>query len=93
MPVLGIPRTNESIRKRLYEVFNELNLDVIVEMNSEVVQNLDLEINLLADTVNRFTATKLNNALKYINTKSIYPTSVIGRVPGEVSCRLSGVRR
>lgn len=74
-------------------MFNELNLDVIVEMNSEVVQNLDLEINLLADTVNRFTATKLNNALKYINTKSIYPTSVIGRVPGEVSCRLSGVRR
>lgn len=63
MVVLGIPRTKDSIRKRLYGLFKKLNFNVSVEMKSEVVQKLDLELNLLAGTVSRFTVTNTNNTL------------------------------
>lgn len=63
MVVLGIPRTKDSIRKRRYGLFKKLNFNVSVEMKSEVVQKLDLELNLLAGTVSRFTVTNTNNTL------------------------------
>lgn len=54
-------------KKKLFMLFKDLNLEITVEINTKIVQYLDVVFNLLTGTV--YPYMEPNTVLKYVNSK------------------------
>lgn len=87
MTVPNNRRANNTIQKKLFKIFKELGFKIMVEMDKKIFQYLNAESDLIAGTVSPYT--KPNAVIKYMNTKSNHPVSVIRHIPRGVECKIS----
>ena len=70
---------SEKIKKDIQKLFKENELDIIIQCNMKTVNYLDVTLNLENSTYRPYQ--KENNQIKYINTESNHPPSIIKQLP------------
>ena len=70
-------------------MFKENELDIIVQCNMKTVNYLDVTLNLENSTYHPYQ--KENDQIKYINTESNHPPSIIKQLPLSIEFRLSSL--
>ena len=70
-------------------MFKENELDIIIQCNMKVVNYLDVTLNLENSTYCPYQ--KENNQIKYIDTESNHPPSIIKQVPINIESQLSSL--
>ena len=64
-------RQNDGLKKQICEIFQKNELEIIVEVNSKVVDFLDITLELDSDVYKPFL--KPNNTLLYVHKDSNHP--------------------
>ena len=77
----------EKVKKDIQKLFKENELDIAIQCNMKTVNHLDVTLNLENSTYRPYQ--KENNQIKYINTESNYPPSIIKQLPLSIESRLS----
>ena len=78
---------SEKVKKDIQKLFKENALDIIIQCNMKTVNYLDVTLNLENSTYRPYQ--KENNQIKYINTESNHPPSIIKQLPLSIESRLS----
>ena len=78
---------SEKVKKDIQKLFKENELDIIIQCNMKTVNYLDVTLNLENSTYRPYQ--KENNQIKYINTESNHPPSIIKQLPLSIESRLS----
>ena len=68
-------------------IYRENELDIVIQCNMKTVNYLDVTLNLENSTYRPYQ--KENNQIKYINTESNHPPSIIKQLPLSIESRLS----
>ena len=63
------------VKKDIQKLFKENELDIVIQCNMKTVNYLDVKLNLENSTYRLYQ--KENNQIKYINTESNRPPSII----------------
>ena len=80
-------RQSKQIKQELRNIFHDNDLDITIEVNSKVVNFLDVTLDL--QKLEFRPLMKPNNTPLYIHTKSNHPPGIIKNVPKSVNTRLS----
>ena len=75
------------VKKDIQKLFKENELDIVIQCNMKTVNYLDVTLNLENSTYRPYQ--NENNQIKYINTKSNHPPSIIKQFPLSIASRLS----
>ena len=80
---------SEKVIKNFQKMFKENELDIIIQCNMKVVNYLDVTLNLENSTYCPYQ--KENNQIKYIDTESNHPPSIIKQLPINIESQLSSL--
>ena len=78
---------SEKVKKDIQKLFKENELDIVIQCNMKKVNYLDVTLNLENSTYRHYQ--KQNNQIKYINTESNHPPSIIRQLPLSIEFLLS----
>ena len=78
---------SEKVKKDIQKLFKENELDIVIQCNMKKINYLDVTLNLEDSTYRHYQ--KQNNQIKYINTESNHPPSIIKRLPVSIESLLS----
>lgn len=78
---------SEKIKKSIKKVFNNNDLDIIIQTNMSIVNFLDVTFNLNNNTYQPYH--KPENTLNYINIESNHPPNIKKQLPINIESRLS----
>lgn len=77
----------ERIKKKFKSIFQEQDLDIVIECNQKIVNYLDVTLNLNDGKYKPYH--KPESVIQYINIESNHPPSVINEIPQTIEKRLS----
>ena len=76
---------SEKVKKDIQNLFKENELDIAIQCNMKTVNYLNVTLNLEISTYRPYQ--KENNQIKYINTESNHPPSIIKQLPLSIESR------
>ena len=84
-------RQNDGLKKQICEIFRKNDLKITVEVNSKVVDFLDITLELDSDVYKPFL--KPNNTLLYVHKDSNHPPGIIKNIPASINRRISSLSK
>ena len=82
-------RQADILKKKICNVFNDLGLRVTIDVNSKVVDFLDVTLDLNSGLHKPYI--KPNNSLLYVDRQSNHPPSITKNIPSNINKRLSSL--
>ena len=83
------PREVENLKKKMCQVFRELNLKITIEANQKVTNFLDVTFDLGRNTYKPYC--KPNNTITYVHTESNHPPQIRKNIPKAINNRLATI--
>ena len=80
---------SEKVKKDIQKLLKENELDIVIQCNMKMVNYLDVTLNLENSTYRPYR--KGNNQIKYINTESNHPPSIIKQLSLSIESRVSSL--
>ena len=87
--VRGGGQEAERMKKKIFSIFKQLDLNITVEANLTEVNFLDVSFNLADGSFRPFT--KPNCSVKYVSKQSNHPPLILKNLPVGINTRLSGI--